>query len=281
MNRYTHSDIPPDHLTPVYACVYDLSHCYFIKFDGKIFSKRVFPLVQLPSIPTEDNIKKYIREILPLHVFMFAVLLEGYVCSTGLHYYRAVQRRATEKPQTTNGWSSAFQKAAAARDHFRRAASYGDHKHAERGLSLLCSSLEAWPPVTFGEIKLLLPQTIESIVQELSETSKNESRDDPDPDWEPPTKVPPFDTDVKEAKQEANVAKFWDSLPSQLRRRFEDFARRLDNTSASYGTLQMIASRPEPEEWKQILQEHTEATSDEVDLFLNDVKAAGEMGLFI
>ncbi|KAF7357619.1 putative haloacid type ii [Mycena sanguinolenta] len=266
MNRYTHTDIPPDRLTPVYTCVYDLSYCYFIKFDGKMFSKRTFPLVQLPSVPTEDSIKNYIRETFPMHVFNFAVLLEGYICSTELYYHRSAQRPPMEKSHITDGWFSALEKAVAARDHFRRAASHGDHKHAERGLSLLCSSLEAWPPVISGDINLLLPNRIASIVKDLSHTYKGETKPDPDQDWQPPTTVL-----RREDREEAALRRFWESVPGGSREKFEHILTPVvPNPGTTIRTLEAIAA--EPAEWKQVLLDLSKATPLRVEQFLDVIQ---------
>ncbi|KAJ7210667.1 hypothetical protein B0H12DRAFT_407737 [Mycena haematopus] len=177
------------------------------------------------------------------------------------------------KRQTTNGWFTSLQMAVAARDHFRRAALSHDHMHADKGLALLfTSSFEVWPPVALGDMKLILPATIDSMVETLSDEYRKASQPDSDPTWKPETIVPrsPFRTE----RQEAAVKIFWEQLPDPVRARIKPL---FGSPIATFEFLELIAS--DPDKWHGTLLKAGAAPLDAI-TFLEVVQSAKATGLF-
>ncbi|KAF7362687.1 hypothetical protein MVEN_00618000 [Mycena venus] len=300
MNRFTHRDVRNERqLVPIYACLYDLSNCYFIRYDGKRFTKRAFPRIKLPPLnPSNDQIMDYARDTYPVHVFTFAVLLEGFINSTQLYHYRSVQRteegdfgprgshmpvlqppnkqpsstRKAQPPvmqrdgkrQTTDGWFTSLRTAVAARDHFQRAAFD------------IAAAFKVWPPVAWGHVKLILPDMITSMATTLSDEYRKQSQPDPDSTWQPTTTV--FRSPFLVERQETAVENFWGSLQDELRARFEPLAKDSVDPAANFETLNLIANQPEA--WKSTLHDSTGATSLQVVKFLEEVQKAKELGFF-
>jgi hypothetical protein len=83
-----------------------------MSYNGKSFKKRIFPPHPAPSTAEKGEVEKYIREVfkgkfscsflpftrisnlIPVHEFSFALLLNGYFSATNLYQERSTRRGA-------------------------------------------------------------------------------------------------------------------------------------------------------------------------------------------
>ncbi|KAJ7500335.1 hypothetical protein B0H11DRAFT_2189617 [Mycena galericulata] len=237
LNRRKKEDIDPTMLIPVHACLYDATDFYFLSYDGFGFRKRIFRNSVAPQTGGRD-VQDYVYETLRVHMYTFALLLEGYNSAVTLQYERSVRRNLLLGPNvgrgacrdtghsttTASGWRTACRLAYESRAFFQRAQEVHSNEPAEKGLRRLAESVEVWSPAQGGggviHLRVLLPPQVKAMAELVAKRHERSLQADYDLKWVPPHFLGVESATVQERKNRATDA-FWAGLHRSFRTLFE------------------------------------------------------------
>ncbi|KAJ7594572.1 hypothetical protein C8J56DRAFT_927067 [Mycena floridula] len=247
LNRQQNWYVDKDELIPAQACLCDTMDAYFVSYDGKRFTRRIFRYdgVWSGNGPMKTReMEKYALHALAVHQFTFAMLLEGYCKAVGLYYERPgsltlIYGYSFIRQTTFDNWYDALKHADNSRAASQRAHKLKSDALAENGLKFLHESLESWPPAAKVSDRLLLPSTVKS----MSERLMNIHQQGFELNWEAEHLMLPSQPD--QIRRKMAVDSFWKQTPKILETAFRPAIEKGGHDG--FEALKYMAGTPEHE----------------------------------